>query len=1078
MRLTTVILILSIMQVSATTFAQKISLSEKQTPLSKVFKKISQQSGYDFLVAGSMLKGTRPVTINIQGAELDAVLKVIFKDQPVSYTISDKVVTVMRKEEPSLLDKVGNNFNLIDIQGVIVNESGSPLAGATVKIKGSTIAVTADNQGKFSIQDVAENAILIISYIGYQTKEMSASANVDKITLELSSSDLKEIEINAGYYTVKDKERTGSISRITSKEIEKQPVNNVLGALIGRMPGVNIEQKSGINGGGYGVEIRGRNSLRGTSNANSPIQPLYLVDGVPYPSAPVGTIYLGTSSSPFNFLSPADIESIEVLKDADATAIYGSRGANGVILIKTKKAKKGSTVFEINTSAGVSKVGTQLELMNTQQYLEMRDEAFKNDGIVPGALDYDVNGTWDRNKYTDWQKTLIGGTASIFNTNASISGGGENTQFVFRGNYLRQTDVFPGKFSENKGSGLLNIDHNSTNQKLKVNVSAAYSKTVNNLPPLDLTNSIYLPPNAPDLYNENGTLNWALSSSGASTWVNPLSYIYQPYTNTTLNFVSNAMLNYEIFPGLFLRSSLGYTNIRLRETNLSPISSKAPSTSTTGNNSLSLNGIETWMIEPQINYKKELKSGTLDVLIGSTFQKDNQTTESLTGAGYTSDLLLSDISSAPTRSASTAASQYKYNAIFGRVNYNYKQRYIINLTGRRDGSSRFGLDRQFANFGAVGLAWIFSNESFVKELVPLLSFGKLRTSYGITGSDQIPNYGYLETYAASQPYQDGNGLVPTRIANDDYSWEANKKLELALDLGFLNDRILISSAWFRNRSSNQLVGYTLPDIAGFASVQYNLPATVQNTGWEFELNTTNIVRRKFSWRTNINLTIPRNKLVSYPNIEGSTYANTYTVGESLYALKAYTYQGVDPQTGIYNYLDRDQNGTINNQDRTTADRPLTSHLFGGIQNSLTYGQFSLDVFFQLVNKTVRYPFNSSLPGGMGNQPSKIDTRWKNIGDETDIQKLTQSFSSSAYLRFSYLYNSDRFSDASFIRLKNISVSWDAGSLIKSERIHGLRIYVQGQNLLTFTKFIGDPEIGTVTSLPTLATFTAGLQLSL
>jgi TonB-linked SusC/RagA family outer membrane protein len=964
---------------------------------------------------------------------------------------------------------------------VISASTSEALPGAIVKITNTNQTLITNDRGEFTLNITNGNYNLSINYLSYKAKTLSVQIPLKElltIALDTDEQNLQEVEINAGYYTIKEKERTGSISRVRGETIAKQPVSNPLAALIGRMPGVNIEQKNGINGGGFTVEIRGRNSLRATSNANSPIQPLYLIDGVPYPAAPVGTIYLGTSSSPFNYINPTDIESIEVLKDADATAIYGSRGANGVVLIKTKKAKRGTTVFEVNSFAGFSKVSTRLGLLNTQQYLEIRDEAFKNDGVAPGALDYDVNGTWDRNKYTDWQKTMIGGTASLLNTSASLSGGSENTQFIFRGNYSRQTDVFPGEFAENRGAGFLNIDHQSTNQKLKLNVSGAYSKTINNLPPADLISTILLPPNAPDPYNTDGSLNWALNPLGAATWTNPLNFIYQPYINTGLNFVSNALLNYELIPGLFIRSSLGYTNIRVRESQLASIKSQAPSPSTTGTNSLATNSIETWIVEPQINYRKQFGSGKLDILVGTTFQKDDQKAESLTGIGYTSDLLLEDMGSASQTFAGTSVSQYKYNAIFGRINYNYADKYLVNLTGRRDGSSRFGPDKQFANFGAIGLAWVFSNESFVKRALPMVSFGKFRASYGITGSDQIPNYGYLESYSASQPYQDGSGLIPSRIANNDYSWEANKKMELAVDLGFFNDRVMFTGGWYRNRSSNQLVGYTLPDIAGFSSVQYNLPATVQNTGWEFELNTSNITLPAFSWRTSINLTIPKNKLVSYLNIQGSTYANTYTVGESLFTPRTYTYLGVDAQTGVYNYLDWDQNSVFNNADRTSAAKPLTSHLFGGVLNSFGYKQFSVDAFFQFVTKTVRYPLNSSMPGTRGNKYLDVIERWQSIGEVSDSQKFSQASSSVANQRFALLFNSDRFTDASFIRLKNVSISWNATSLLKSSKVRGLRIYAQGQNLFTITDFLSDPEVGTVSSLPTLATFTAGLQLSL
>lgn len=956
---------------------------------------------------------------------------------------------------------------------VITSPDSRPLTGATIKVENGG-GVLSNSEGKFTIQTSLLKGLLIISYTGFKTVKVPFSKDAlgpFNIILQEVESTLKEVEVNAGYYTVKDKDRTGSISRVSGETIAQQPVSNPLASLIGRMAGVNIEQQSGINGGGFKVEIRGVNSLRTDGR-----QPLYLVDGIPYPSdhltrSDMGIGGLSLYSSPLNYLNPADIESIEVLKDADATAIYGSRGANGVVLIKTKNAKIGKTSVNVDLSAGFSKVGSKFDLLNTSQYLEMRNEAFKNDGLLPGLTDYDVNGTWDKNRYTDWQKVLIGGTAHITNLNTSISGGDESTQFSFRGNYNKSGTVTPGDFSDQKGSGSLNVNHSSSNRKFKVSLSAMYGIDNNQLPLNDLTQYINLPPNAPETYNPDGTLNWALDDAGISTWTNPLAGIYQPYKGKTNTLIASSLLGYEVLPNLFARTSLGYTSIRLKENFISPISSKPPSSYARGGNIINSNAMETWIAEPQINYLKNIGNGKLDVLIGSTFQNNNQSNEQVVGNGFTSDLLINNIASAPNRYAEAGASQYKYISIFGRANYNYAGKYIINLTGRRDGSSRFGPGKQFGNFGALGLAWIFSNESFIKQELPILSFGKFRGSYGITGSDQIPNYGYLEAYTSSDAYVDGSGLYPIRIANPDFSWETNRKLEATLDLGFINDRILVSTSWYRNRSSNQLVGYTLPDITGFASVQYNLPATVQNTGWEFEINTLNIHRGSFIWKSSFNLTIPKNKLLSYPNIKGSTYANTYTVGESLYTPRTYNYLGVDPLTGLYTFEDLDGNGTINSADRQPANKAITSHLYGGFQNSLSYKNFSLDVFIQFVNKTNRYAFPFGAAGFMGNQMVSALNRWQKSGDGTDFQKFSQSYDSGGvddqYFQFT---SSNKFYDASYLRLKNVSLTW---------KIRTLKIYVQGQNLLTLTRFPGDPEVISATfSLPSMRTITMGLQVNL
>lgn len=1087
MRLTLIIILIAAIQLSAKdSRSQTLTYNKKETTIRELFKEIKRQSGYNLVWSDRKLNTEEVIEVDFYKTPVKTVLDKILFGRAVTYKIAGKAIIIM-EDDRSFREKGIGLFDGIDVRGRVLGENNEPLVGATVKIKGSTNSTVTNANGEFSLQNVNAKDILVISFIGYNSKEIKASENLGNIQLVLSTDKLQEVEINAGYYTVKDKERTGSISRVDSKTIAQQPVTNVLGALIGRMPGVNIEQQSGINGGGYKIEIRGVNSLRTDAR-----QPLYLVDGVPFPASSISLAALSIAgisnlSSPLNYISPYDIESIEVLKDADATAIYGSRGSNGVVLIKTKQAKAGKTAADISFSMGLSTVGTKIKMLNTEQYLQMRTEAFANDNVTPGATSYDVNGTWDPNRYTDWQKELIGGTAQQTNLQAGISGGSDLTQFTFRANYLKQTTVSPGDFADQKGSGALNINHTSSDKKFKGNFSTTYAIDYNTLPTFDLTQFIDAAPNAPALYDGNGNLNWAYNSSGVSTWTNPLFGNNIPYLGKTGTFLGNGRLSYELLPGLSIISTLGFTNLQLKETKKTTLNSQLPSPSNSGNRSLVHTNIETWIIEPQINYLKSFKNAKLDILLGSTFQGNSQVTERLTGTGYTSDLLLENFGSAPTRSITNTSAQYRYNSLFGRINYNYQGKYIVNITGRRDGSSKFGPDRKFANFGAIGLAWIFSQENFIKNNLQWLSYGKLRSSYGITGSDQIPDYGYQQTYTSTPlAYGDGPALVPSRISNPDFSWETNKKLELALELGLLNDRVQFTTSWYRNRSSNQLVGYTLPDIAGFTSVQYNLPAIVQNTGWEFEVSSNNISGNKFNWQTSFNISIPRNKLVSYPNISGSTYTNTYTVGYSLYTAIAYQYLGVDPQTGIHKFADLDGNGTLNAADRLPASQSLSTHWYSGIQNSFSFKGIELSIFFQYVDKTLKNPlqlFNSpgTISGGLNaNQPVEVLARWRAVGDQTSIQKFSQSFATaSPYTQFSNLMSSNDYIDASFLRLKNVSLSYLLPkSLSKHAGLRSCRVFLQGQNLFTVTNYLGDPEIGMIKTLPTLRTFTTGLTIGL
>lgn len=1086
MKLTFILLTVAFLHAGATGFSQRVTFTGTRVPLEKVFAAIKEQTGYRIIYNNSTLDGTTPVTLSEKDTPLLEFLNLLLKEQPIKSVIASKTILLTRKPEVQHKQRSASDFitEFSLIKGKVRDEEGNPLAGATIKVKGKSVTAISDIAGNFELTAL-ENDILIVSYVGFKTKEVKIGQEMIEIILEQakSSLDTTVVMYNAGYYSVKERERTGSIARVDAKTISKQPVNTPMEALIGRMPGVEIVQQTGVPGGSFKVEIRGINSLRYEAR-----DPLYLIDGVPIPANTMQqtglVLTLGSGTNPLNYINPADIESIEVLKDADATAIYGSRGANGVVLIQTKSAKAGKTGFELNVSSGISKVQKKMDLLNTEEYLMMRMEAFANDGVSPSNTDYDVNGTWDPSRYTDWQKELIGGTATTNNFQGSLNGGNEFTQFAFRANYLRQTTVFPGDFPYQKGSGALNVNHLSSNKKLQANFSVMYGLDHNTQPGQDLsTQVLLLAPNAPALLDEKGDLNWARDKNGSATFplgFHPYAYMFRKYEALSNTLTTNAYINYNVWKGLSLRSTLGYTSIRLREDFQYPIKSQYLQSYTTGNHFINHNTNNTWIIEPQINYERKIGRGDFTVLVGSTFQANTQFREGISGAGYTSDLLIDNITAAPSKSASSSESEYKYNAVFGRIHYNYEGKYLMNLTGRRDGSSRFGPDRQFANFGAVGAAWIFSQEKGIAAWLPQLSFGKLRGSYGATGSDIIGDYGFISTFTATEIY-DGSGLMPTLLANRDYSWETTRKLEFALDLGFLQDKILLSASYYRNRTTGQLVGYPLSDITGFSSVQFNLPATVQNKGIELELRTTNVSNDLFSWRTTAHISIPKNTLLSYPNIEGSIYINTYTVGKSMYRVKGYRYLGVDPQTGMYTFDDVNKNGRMDIADRTVAAKTLTSHWTGGLLNAFTYKNFQLDIFFQMVNKTLRDPSAGlQAPGRMANQHRMVLNRWQQPGDITTIQMFSQrSGVGSPVQQHSYINSSDRLMNGSFLRLKNVSFSWNAPKTwLESMKMNHLRLYLQGQNLYTRTKYIGDPETGSLSTLPPLTTWVAGIQINI
>lgn len=953
----------------------------------------------------------------------------------------------------------------------IVTDNYGPLPGVHVLIKGTRTGTFSDKDGAFALTVSGSNT-LVFSYIGYKTLELSIlGRNTLEVELLAEATQLQEVEVNAGYYTVKERERTGSISRVTAAEIELQPVISPLQALQGRMAGLEVVPTGNLPGMAPTIHIRGTNSLRSDGNF-----PLYIIDGVPINSIPIESNSLigvyGLGSDPLNMLSLSNIKSIEILKDADATAIYGSRGANGVILVTTKKGAQGKAEVQARIYSGMASLPNKMKLLNTDQYLQIRTTAFENDGVEPTERNaYDLL-VWDPNRYTDWQKVFYGRAAPVTEMNLSISGGNPTINYSLVGSYHKQGTIYPGDFNYNRATVALNLNYESENKKLAINLSTNYGADVNHLVgSVDLTSAaLSIPPNAPPLFNEDGSLHWEQWSNAATG--NPLLGFHNNSLTEAINLISNLGITYRLGKGLSLKANMGYTYFNSQEVVKMPKRSYNPAWSFMEHQSehLLLNR-KSWVIEPQIIYNNNFLGGKIDALIGTTFQKSGNDKLSINGSGYVSEGQIGNLNAAEDATVRLNEKiDYKYNAIFARLGFNWHGKYYINFTGRRDGSSRFGPGKRFANFGAIGGAWIFTEEHLIKDKQSFLSFGKLRGSYGITGNDQVGDYGYLDSYESTRG---PGGLYPTQLANLDYSWEENKKLEAAIDLGFLKDRINLGLNWYRNRSFNQLVGYPLPAMTGFNSVQANLPATVQNTGWEIGLTTINFHNRGVRWQTSLNISFPQNKLLSYPDIDQSAYVNIYKVGHPLNIALLYQYDGLDPQTGFYKMMDANGDNRLDYNDRIVI-KDLGRQYFGGIGNSICYKNFNLNFLWEFVKQEGSLQmFN---PGDLSMQRREVV---QSLVEEGKFQKVSQSI--QALIAYSNAQSSSfPYTDASFIRLKTLSIGYDLPpTIIKEVGLSAGKLFVNGQNLLTITNYDGmDPEMPMGgTQFSALRTITCGIQLN-
>ncbi|MCS3801017.1 SusC/RagA family TonB-linked outer membrane protein [Niastella sp. OAS944] len=1094
MKLTATILLISCLHVFANGFSQgAVTLNEKGTPLSTIFEKVKRQTGMVFWFRSDQLENAKPVTIHVENVPLIEALDKIFEDQPLSYIIKDKRVFVKTRETEK---KVNESLPPINIKGRVVNERSDPVEGVTVRIKASDKSTVTDANGEFTLFAGDDDATLVFTHVSMETFELKVSGKKDLvINLKSKISILDEMQVIA-YGSVTKRMNTGNVSTVKAEEIQRQPVSNPLAALSGRVAGMTVTQNSGLPGSPVNIEIRGRTSLPASvSGLGVSNDPLFIIDGIPFApnNLPVSklTSALGTDAglSPFSLLNPSEIESIDVLKDADATAIYGSRGANGVVLITTKKGKTGKTQVQVNYYSGISKVTRTMDFLNTEHFRSFRKEAFANDNVVPNPINAPDLLVFDSSRYTNFTKSLIGGTAKMTNIETSLSGGNANTQFLLGVSYRRETTVYPGDMFDRKGSLHLNINHSSVDRKLSVSYNGIILSDYNKLTETDLTTSINLAPNYPELIDGNGNLVW---SYNGRILANPYSYLKQSYLAKSENFLNNVRLSYLIFPWLTVSANSGLNMVFVNETKTIPKSSENPVNNPQGRLELGKSNFKTWIFEPQIEFKKDFNRHVMSVVAGYEWQKLLSDATTISAAGFVNDALINNVNAASAISPpNNLNDEYKYAAAFGRINYNYDGKYLINFSGRRDGSSRFGPGKQFANFGAVGAAWIFSNEKFLDGF-PLLSFGKLRASYGITGNDKLPNYLFLPAWSSTDaPYQGTPGLTPKNLFNPDYSWEVNRKLEAGLELGLLKDRIIFSTSYYRNRSSNQLIYYPMPSQSGFPILIQNLNALIENAGFEFDFNSKIINKPKFKWSTSVLLTLPKNKLIAFPELSTSSYASYLEIGKSLNQARGYKYNGVDPETGVYTFLDIDGKPTTT-PDPLKDQVPLGSldpKFYGSFRNTITISRFEIDIFFEFRKQPGSNYLNSLPSQGIGrsflNYPTTVLDRWQKPGDQTEFERYSWAVGSPAYdaatTFFSRVYtNSARYSDASFIRLKNAAIYYSFNpALLQRIHVKNLKCYVTGNNLLTITSYRGtDPETQNLYKMPPLRTIVAGIQVTL
>ncbi len=1076
--------------IEAQTGSKAIIFEAKEEALAGAITRLSKASGISISYPPGEVKAYKNISVPKASRTVYETLKALLKETNLDCKPVAELLVVFKKPTQTRLPQSKAQIN---VSGRVVDENDQPLPGITISVKNSDRGTTTDNGGAFKINNIEDDAILVVQGIGYPAQSLPAT-NGMLVRLVRTVSSLDEVQVIA-YGTTTKRLNTGNVATVSGADIGHQPVANPIAALEGRVPGLIINQTSGVPGGALKIQIRGQNSLDLTRSKNDP---LIIVDGVPFESGNQprsqfqnASLFQGDGGiSPLTLIPPSEIESIDILKDADATAIYGSRGANGIIIITTKKGKTGTTKYNLNVNSGWSSVGRTLKYMNTQEYVGMRKEAYLNDGVTPSANPSDQGYApdimiFDTTRYTDFTKLLLKNAANNFNAGLSVSGGTENTQFLIGGNFRRETVIYPGDFSNRTASINTSINHRSKDNRLSLGLSMQYANDNNTLPITDPTIGIsYIIPN---LLLRDSSGNIAAQDGGLplnnNSFVNPLYNLETIYKIGSDNFNTSLQVGYNILKSLVFRTGLGYNVVTSDEYSANPSKSINPNNPDPlpyayfGNSS-----IRSWIAEPQLEYSAKSQTGRLNVLVGSTFQDKSSKTIQTTGRGYSSDILLGSIAGAATISSSSTNTTYRYSAFFGRINYNLLDKYIVNLTGRRDGSSRFAPQNRWSNFGAAGVAWIFSNEPFIKNLESFLNFGKLRASYGITGNDQIGDYKFLDLWrTGTTTYEGTSTLTPSALYNKTYQWEINKKLEIAVELSMLKDRFFFSAAYFNNKSSNQLINYRLPYQTGFSSVTQNFPGLVKNYGLEIVANSKNITGGVLQWNTSFNISFTRNKLLHFPDLEGSPYSSSYAVGHSLNVIKGYRYLGMDRETGVYKFEDVNGDGSFNSKDYLTFGT-RDPKFYGGLQNEIIYKGFELNFLFsfrrQMGNNYLSTIFQT--PGYPSNQPKLVLDRWRSAGDDAASQRYTAGFSIPPGIAGNlYRSSNEAYTDASFIRLRNVAIYYNVpAGLGKAFSTAKCRIYMQGQNLLLFTNYKGaDPEVADVRRTPPLKVFVIGANIN-
>ncbi|TDQ15274.1 TonB-linked SusC/RagA family outer membrane protein [Algoriphagus boseongensis] len=988
------------------------------------------------------------------------------------------------------------------ITGIVTStEDGMGVPGATVLVKGTTIGTATDIDGKYSITVPAGNNVLVFSFVGLLSREVTiGSRTTIDVALESDVTALGEV-IVTGYGTQPKREVTGAVSSVKGEAIQNLPLQSFDRALQGRAAGVQVRSSNGLPGGAVNIRIRGVGSI------NAGNEPLFIVDGVQLNNQSNAAF---TQSNPLAFLNPNDIESMEILKDAASAAIYGSQAANGVVIITTKKGKQGKAKFEFNAFAGETQPMKYLDVLGGSEWFEMRRDAYINSGnTLPEANTLSNMGRLPSNWQQlsreelnqigldlptyDWQREVMG-SGRLQNYELSVSGGDDKTTFFLSGSYNYQESSFkPVDFERgtvrialsHQANSKLNIETNMNLSTFQQNVPFAVSGSFLGSPAF--SSSAILAHNP--IYNEDGTFNTSIGGVLGQNVV--LVNEYNSGLQRTNTAVGNMIGTYKILPNLSFRSLFGL-DYRLLQGDSYRDPRTPDGAGVRGRSSVQQDWRTRFITTQTLNWNKSYNNvHNLSAILGFEFVSETREGISGAGIGFPTFQFRTIQSAATPESITGFWTGYRRMGFFGSVNYDYKKKYLATVTARYDGSSRFGENNRYGLFPSIRLGWSIVEEDFLKESNSVSEL-KLRASYGLTGNDQIGNFDARGLYGGGGNYSGSAGILPTSLANLNLGWETNTTLNLGLDYGFFGNRVTGSLDVFDRRTKDLLLNQPILWTNGFSDIANNV-GELQNKGIEFEVTTVNIDKGGFRWNTSFNFSKIKNQVVSlYDDLEFLPANPGIAVGQPVGrdgtgANFVQEYAGVNPATGRPMWYDINRNITYLPlaADRIYYGSNLAT-IFGGLNNTFSFKGFELTAFFVYEYGAVFTDGQYSFLRENGtrltlNALREVNDRsWTTPGQITDIPRNLTTNAGNETRGASRNTGSASLLKGDFIRLSQLTVGYSfQPSLVSKIGLSRARVYLQGLNLWTYADYPGyDPEFtGAGTGqIPLTKNYTFGIQI--